>query len=117
MTKIKIIIKNNIRLNISIFFELTFIKIIPESTEPIIKPKKLSNLKKQQSFMIESDSESESEDYIATMTEIIETYNKTNNVDEIKLKKLSDSKPDMLFDNIIGEIVKTSKAKVKQKQK
>ena len=57
------------------------------------------------------DSDTESEDYIATMTEIIETFNKTKCVDENKLKKLAESKPDTLFDNIIQEISKSSQIK------
>lgn len=61
--------------------------------------------------LINSESESDSEDYIATMTEIIETFNKTKNVDELKLKKLTESKPDTLFDNIIGEIAKSATKK------
>lgn len=61
--------------------------------------------------LINSESESDSEDYIATMTEIIETFNKTKNVDELKLKKLTESKPDTLFDNIIGEIAKNATKK------
>lgn len=61
--------------------------------------------------LINSESESDSEDYIATMTEIIGTFNKTKNVDELKLKKLTESKPDTLFDNIIGEIAKSATKK------
>ena len=61
--------------------------------------------------LINSESESDSEDYIATMTEIIETFNKTKNVDELKLKKLTESKPDTLFENIIGEIAKSATKK------
>jgi hypothetical protein len=63
----------------------------------------------------DSDSDSDSDDYINTMTEIIGTYNKTKNIDEAKLKKLTESKPETLFDNIIGEIAKTSKSKTKNK--
>jgi hypothetical protein len=63
----------------------------------------------------ESETDSDSDDYINTMTEIIGTYNKTKNIDEAKLKKLTESKPEILFDNIIGEIAKTSKSKTKNK--
>ena len=75
-----------------------------ELSEPIIKPSK-----KNIDMSLYSDTETESEDYIATMTEIIGTYNKTKSIDEIKLKKLTENKPEMLYDNIISEITKQKK--------
>ena len=75
-----------------------------ELSEPIIKPSK-----KNIDISLYSDTETESEDYIATMTEIIGTYNKTKHIDEIKLKKLTENKPEMLYDNIISEITKQKK--------
>ena len=77
--------------------------------------KEKDNMEKSLSDIInkseKDNSDSDSDDYIATMTEIIGTFNKTKNIDEAKLKKLTESKPETLFDNIIGEIVKTSKSK------
>lgn len=70
---------------------------------------------KKSNSELASESESDSDDYINTITEIIGTYNKTKNIDEAKLKKLTESKPETLFDNIIGEIAKTSKSKTKNK--
>jgi len=56
------------------------------------------------------NSDSDSEDYINTMTEIISTFNKTKNVDKEKIKKLAEVNPDSLLDNIIDEICKTNKS-------
>jgi hypothetical protein len=77
-----------------------------ELSEPIIKP---SNKKKNNNNDLSSDSESD--DYIEAMTEIIETYNKSKKVDEEKIKKLTKNRPETLNDNIIGELAKTSKVK------
>jgi len=75
-----------------------------ELSEPIIKPK-------NKDIINEDIYDSDSEDYIETMTEIIATYNKSKIIDEDKIKKLKQNRPNMLNDNILGELTKTSKSK------
>jgi hypothetical protein len=67
-------------------------------SEPIFKPK-------SKTIDLKSSSESDSDDYINTVTEIIETFNKSQKVDGEKLEKLTKLKPELLKDNIINEIV------------
>ena len=45
------------------------------------------------------------------MTEIIETYNKSKKIDESKLEKLSNKKPDMLNDLVLNELIKNKVSK------
>ena len=80
-------------------------------SEPIIRPRSIQNRSKTKKINTKSSSESESEsdDYIDTVTEIIETFNKSHKVDEQKLEKLAKLKPELLNDNIINEIVKNVK--------
>lgn len=61
---------------------------------------KSTNIKSKIKDNIMSDSDSD----IQTMTEIIETYNKSGIVDKIKMKKLSTNRPDLLEDQILSEI-------------
>jgi hypothetical protein len=51
-------------------------------------------------------SSSESDDYINSLTEIIDTYNKSKNIDETKLNKISQTKPEIFKDVIISELIK-----------
>jgi len=75
---------------------------IDNFSEPIIRPRS-KTIKK--SLKLSPESESESDDYIDTVTEIIETFNKSHKVDEHKLEKLAKLKPELLNDNIINEII------------
>jgi len=43
--------------------------------------------------------------YINTLTEIIDTYNKTNKVDMNKIEQIANNKPELLKDEIIHEII------------
>lgn len=65
------------------------------SDEPIIKPKKKN---------YSADIDSDSDEYINTMTEIIETFNKSKTVDEIKLSNIINN-PEIQNDNIFSEII------------
>jgi hypothetical protein len=59
-------------------------------------------------FESNKDTETDSDDYINTMTEIIDSYNKNAKLDEEKLIKLSLKNPEILNDNIINEIKNTN---------
>lgn len=48
--------------------------------------------------------ETDSDDYIQTMTDIIETYNKSNKVDHKKLEDLCNKKPELENDDIIANL-------------
>jgi len=50
--------------------------------------------------------ETESDDYINTMTEIIESFNKTKKFDGTKLNKLLKEKPELKEDIVLSEITK-----------
>jgi hypothetical protein len=69
-----------------------------KSTKSSKQTNQESNLKS------ESESESESESYIDAMTEIIDTYNKSKKIDNDKLKKISDNRPELLNDAILNEL-------------
>ena len=51
-----------------------------------------------------SGSESDSESYIDTVTEIIDSYNKSKKVDNEKLEIISKNRPDLLKDAILNEL-------------
>ena len=55
-------------------------------------------------FEYNKDTETDSDDYINSMTEIIDSYNKNSKIDEEKLIKLSLKNPEILNDNIINDI-------------
>ena len=74
-----------------------------DSNQPIITPK-------NQNVNI-ANSESDSEDYIETMTEIIEIYNKSKKIDESKIEKLTAQKPEMLNDQILNELLNNKVSK------
>ena len=67
-----------------------------ELSELIQKPK--INIK------YDHETDSDSDNYINTITEIIEIYNKTSFIDDIKINKLTTTRPDLLKDNIINEL-------------
>jgi len=46
--------------------------------------------------------------YINTLTEIIDTYNKSNIVDNKKIKEIAENKPELLKDDILSEIIKNN---------
>jgi hypothetical protein len=74
---------------------------------PLIKPK--LNIKSLISIEnnINSDDESDnnSESYIDTVTEIIDTFNKSKKIDDDKLKAISLNRPHLLKDNVLNELI------------
>jgi len=82
-----------------------------ELLEPIHKPKNRPDLTSQ--FILREknidsicdDIDSDSETYIDTMTEIIELYNKSKKIDNDKIKKISDNKPELLNDKILNDLI------------
>jgi hypothetical protein len=73
---------------------------ISDLDQPIVQPKN-----KHQHQHQHHTSESDSDEYIETMTEIIETYNKSKQIDESKLEKLATRKPELLNDLVLNELV------------
>ena len=76
--------------------------------EPIIKPinkKSVINLDTETDIKNSSDSDSDS--YIMSVADIIDTYNKTNKIDNEKIKKISSGKNklNILNDAIINELL------------
>lgn len=101
--------------NIKIIDE--FIKLYgnPFDIIQLINSKKNSKIKNTEILATEfSDSDdikakndTDSDDYIQTMTEIIETYNKSKKVDESKLQKLYEEKPELQNDDILANLKNT----------
>lgn len=50
------------------------------------------------------NNETDSDEYIDTMTEIIDTYNKSKKIDESKIQKLIQDKPELKYDMILSEL-------------
>jgi hypothetical protein len=78
-----------------------------KNTKKIIKKQNIDILATEFSdsddHIIEKN-ESDSDDYIETMTEIIETYNKFKKVDETKLQKLYDENPNLKNDDVLANL-------------
>jgi hypothetical protein len=55
-------------------------------------------------YVKNDDSESDSESYIDTVTEIIDSYNKLKKVDNEKLEIISKNRPDLLKDSILNDL-------------
>jgi len=67
-----------------------------EYSSKISKPSKI--------YVKNDNSESDSESYIETVTEIIDSYNKLKKVDNEKLEIISKNRPDLLKDSILNEL-------------
>jgi hypothetical protein len=64
----------------------------------------IDNIEEKQIFESQFNDPTESDDYIDTMTEIIDTYNKSQVVDRHKLEKLIEDKPHLANDEILSQI-------------
>ncbi len=95
-----LVIEEFLRLYGNPFDILSYIKTLSEQiSEPIMKPKKTYEINS------ESETETDSEDSIDVMTEIINNFNKTKTFDKEQLNKY----PNLLNDNIINEINEATK--------
>lgn len=83
---------------------LTIKKKVLTNTDPIINSE--SNSETDSGLATESDSGSDSDSYIDTVSEIIDTYNKSKKIDNEKIQKISQHRPDLLNDVILDELIK-----------
>jgi hypothetical protein len=77
---------------------------IHSSTKSIVSKTKHTKSIKNINQDIHFDSDSDSEAYIDTMTEIIDIYNKSKKIDNDKIKKITSNRPELLKDVILNEL-------------
>lgn len=52
-----------------------------------------------------SSTDTDTDEYINIMTEVIDMFNKSQKVDEVKIKKLIQDKPNLINDDVLSELI------------